>query len=288
MEGTVTSLRDPGSWGDGAFRADRFLRGLWVRGLFAGHRTSDGLRVFMARCPHHISILGRLDYEVPGIAPQLGVHGLDGLPAGGAPSVLVEVQPRGSFLQAFRGQGTSEDCVRIGCALARAVVSACERSILIEGLRPETVFLEGTPGALDLTGVTPRSAAVIGQGPLYAEVPAFGWDQFDPEQFAGEQPERAAYSVALVLWVLHQPDHPYGNYYGESAHRAREGMRDPWTGPPELGRILEPMLAYRLADRPSPQWMLAELEELARQWGIELPPFPPAWPAPPTETGPYR
>lgn len=288
----MINLRAPGSWGNGQFRGLRFLRGLWFRGMYEGVRVSDGLPVLLGRCPFRIAFEElALGYETPGVVPTFGLHELDDYQPSvltPMPTVVVEQLPRGSMLEAFRGRGTVADCVRLGCSLGRVVALACSRAIQVRGLRPESIFVEGQPGSLAFTGAAPRTAVVVGRGPQYAEVPAFGLGRYDSEDHE-RHPDAAAYSVALVLWVLMQGVHPYGDDSVDSANRAYANDRDPWLGPPELGRILEPMLAYHSGDRPSPQWFLAELEALAKHWGIEPTPFPPAWPEPPGPVdAPYR
>jgi len=286
----MSRVNEPGVWGNGAYRGERFLRGTWVRGMYAGARVADGLPVLLARCPFWINFasLG-LGYEIPGIVPTFGVHKLDGFVPNAfmpSPTVLVEVMPRGELLDTHRGHGTAEDCVRLGCSLMRCVVPACEAGVWVAGLRPESVFVDGVPGTLAFTGAAPRTAVAVGCGPLYATVPAFAMEEYDGEDL-NQTPAQAAYAVALTLWVTMQAVHPFGELT-TSAQRSPRGDCDPWLGPPELGRILQPMLAYKVGDRPSPQWMQAELEDLAQRWGIEPTPFPPTWPSPPHAVGPYR
>jgi hypothetical protein len=107
-----------------------------------------------------------------------------------------------------------------------------------------------------------------------------GWLEatFDPPtQSAFDRgADEIVYTVALLLWfgLLREHAFIFGTNRDEYDNMWRD-VRAPFTGPPELGRLLEAVLVSDVEKRMKAAELREELAKLAARWNIEPPPFPP-------------
>ena len=80
----------------------------------------------------------------------------------------------------------------------------------------------------------------------------------------------------MILWFALLGEHPYKHPdHSVIDDNIWEDRRRPFTGPPELGRLLESVLVADIERRMKTDEFRDELIRLARTWNVELPPFPP-------------
>ncbi len=218
-------------------------------------------------------------YDTVGISPLLYFGYLDGVTPldeatfrhlrkrGVYPHMaMVEARPLGERLLAVTPLSLAE-VIRLGLGLCDTLLSLDGRGIV--GLRPETVYVTGEHGSRCYAGAAPR--AYLMGGYKLAE----GWleDTFDPPtpSMFDRDIDEIVYTVALLLWFGLLREHAFR---GDPDNMWRD-VRAPFTGPPELGRLLEAVLVSDVEKRMKAPELREELATLAARWNIEPPPFPP-------------
>jgi hypothetical protein len=277
--------------GGGRIVIDEHLRGA----LWAGRQLGPRERAVIVLVRGFDYVRGKavLDewyrYEVPGIAPLAFLGYPDGLApsatpepiAPGAvravpPAMIAEVLPDGVPLAAAEPPLTDAEVIRIGIALCEVLAAWIAQAPWVsQGLAPETVYVAGEPGSRYFAGATPR---------VYALDDRAGWGgAFSAELYGGPMSgttelsvEDATFMVAQVIWFAATREHPY---VWPARTKALDNMehdrRRPFTGTAELGALLERVLVFDESRRIDLTELRAGLVELARQWSVELPPFPP-------------
>lgn len=226
-----------------------------------------------------------LRYEVPGIAPLVFFGYRDGLEPPDARTVrrleqwgmlpfmaVIEVRPEGKRLSEVAPLGPGE-AVRLGIGLCDTLLGLGGQKIL--GLHPQTVFVAGEHGNRFYAGATPRSLQMLGSDGMGA---VYSSEYFDPPTLSmyDRDADELVYTVALLIWFALLKSHAFrvGPSYKDENNMWND-IRAPFTGPPELGRLLEAVLVADVAKRMKAPELREELAKLAARWGVELPPFPP-------------
>ncbi len=183
---------------------------------------------------------------------------------------MAEAQPAGERLSTA-GLLNLPEVVRLGLGLCDTLLALDGRGIF--GLRTETVYVAGEAGNRYYAGAAPR-ASLMGGYPVGDDYDVT-FDPPTPSMFdrgAGE----LVYTVALLLWFGLLGEHAF--VFGKNRD-ARDNMwrdvRAPFTGPPELGRLLEAVLVSDVEKRMKAPELREELAKLAALWNVEPPPFPP-------------
>lgn len=269
--------------GEYVFR--KLLGGVPMAGVWHGTAQSNTdrdvvitYRSNLHRSPELESWLG---YEVPGLAPLLFMGSPDGheLPQrAGEPGwqlAVVELRPPGLTLQDSEPLNETE-LVRFGIGLCDTILSWNQRALITRGLRPETVYVAGQSGARYYAGATPRSSFLLSNSGMYR---AFSTDCYNPpsdNDYLEIAVDDEIFVVGLLLWFAFHRQHAYDvSGHPNQDDNIWEDIRHPFTGPPELGRLLEAVLVADPDKRMKAREFRDELAQLARAWDVELPPFPP-------------
>lgn len=278
-------MHGPGAtFGGGRFRVESVLRGHSLHGLHAGTRIADGRPVLIA-----VRVLDWAGWSVdelrlasPGIAPLLFIGPPDGYrpkqtSAGtGTIGAVIELRPAGVALSERAGTLTPRDIVRVGLGLVAAISAAGPGRALL-GVRPETTYLADEPDGPRLSGLAPRSARILthhhdGYGR------AFQHSYVAPEIHTSGEVSATSdlFSAALTLWTAFTGAHAYRVSPEDIDEEViAADQRGDFPGPAELARILEPVLQADVTRRPAVRWVQTQLHELAHQWGVAIPAFPP-------------
>lgn len=175
-----------------------------------------------------------LRYEVPGLA-KLAFFGH---PDVGDEVAIAEEEPDGDTL-AHVGTLSEFETIQLGIDLCElALAWAARRDELTIGLRPETVYLAGVAGARRFSGATPRTELLRSGETDPFEAPTQGYSSYTADDIG--------FLVARILWIALLGEDPYKfaghlNDYDNIWHDRRAN----WTGPPELGRLLEQVLVVQ-------------------------------------------
>jgi hypothetical protein len=223
-------------------------------------------------------------YDAVGIAPLIYFGYLDGVASldeemfrhlrkrGIHPHMaMAEARPLGKRLLSVSPLSVAE-VVRLGLGLCDTLLLLGERGVV--GLRPETVYVTGEPGNRHYAGAAPRAFLLGGYSP------GEGWLEasFDPPtpSMYDRDIDEVVYTVALLLWfgLLREHAFIFGTNRDEYDNMWRD-VRAPFSGPPELGRLLEAVLVSDVEKRMRTAELREELAKLAARWNIEPPPFPP-------------
>jgi hypothetical protein len=143
------------------------------------------------------------------------------------------------------------------------------------GLNPETIFVAGEYGNRFYAGATPRSFQMLGSDGMGA---VYSSEYFEPptQSMYDRGADELVYTVALLIWFALLKTHAFrvGPSYKDENNMWND-VRAPFTGPPELGRLLEAVLVSDVEKRMKAPELREELAKLAARWGVEPPPFPP-------------
>ena len=233
----------------------RRLRG----GLWIGRAGNHPVLIGHNRLPysqHKDAIDGLYRFDVPGLA---SLEFLGFPDDGGREVAIVEALPKGSPLAELQSL-TLAEVVQCGIGLCDTVLAwGARRHSLTEGLRPETVYMAN--GAY--TGATLRMALIAGE-------PYDG--TFSNERYKAPSDgapleltiDDAGFIVAQVLWFALLREHPYKVPGAlDETQNIWTDTRRPFTGPPELGRILEAVLVADPSRRLGVQGFRDQLAALA-------------------------
>lgn len=209
-----------------------------VRGrLWRGRTQHRSVLIVHNRIPYEqyrMEIDKLYRFDVPGIAPLEFLGFPDD---GGAEIALAEALPEGSPISELEPL-TASQVVQCGLDLCDAVLTWSERyESLIVGLRPETVYINGGR----YTGSTPRIALLAGD----PEGTTFGGPRYEAPNGSMQEGDAndTGFIVAQVMWFALLREHPYKFPGALNEHNnIWNDKRRPFTGPPELGRILEAVL----------------------------------------------
>lgn len=255
-------------------------------GLWRGRQLAPRKRPLLVTYGYVEEFLYRewICYDTVGIAPLVFFGYLDGVPPLDEPMyrqlrrkgvyphlAMAEARPQGEPLLAVAPL-TLAEVVRLGLGLCDMLLSM--GGLEIVGLRPETVYLAGEHGSRYYAGAAPRAFLTGGYTPGHGWLEAT-FDSPTPGIFERDAHE-LVYTVALLLWfgLLREHAFIFGKHIDDLDNRFRD-IRAPFTGPPELGRLLEAVLVSDVERRMKAPELREELAKLAVRWNIEPPPFPP-------------
>ncbi len=224
-------------------------------------------------------------YETPGIAPLVFFGYRDGVPLpdarliqrlkrwGSLPRMAsIEARPEGKRLSAAAPLSPGE-ALRLGLGLCDTLLGLNGQQVI--GLQPETIFVAGEHGNRFYAGATPRSFQMLGSDGMDA---VYSSEHFDPptQSMYDRGADELVYTVALLIWFALLKTHAFrvGPSYKDENNMWND-VRAPFTGPPELGRLLEAVLVSDVEKRMKAPELREELAKLAARWGVEPPPFPP-------------
>ncbi len=222
-----------------------------------------------------------LQYDVPGLAPLFFIGPPDGYKCPdwrrlqGGELVVIEARPEGAHLLEA-GRLSRNEIVRLGLGLCDTILAWSVQARITGGLRPETVYVVGSPGKRRFAGAIPRSFFILGNSERCA---AFSHEPYDPPigaYFADLAVDDEVFVVALLLWFALLGEHAYAVPGHPSLdNNMWDDIRLPFTGPSELGRLLEAVLVADADRRMKAGEFREELARLAHAWNVDLPPFPP-------------
>lgn len=271
-----------GTFDRGRYRSDRLLRGDLLHGVREGVRTSDDHPVLITVRLHDWDRypLEVLRLAIPGIAPLLFCGPPDRYKppkvktVAGTVGAVIESRPVGVPLSDLSGRLHPQDIVRIGLGLC-ATIRAAAGGQAIRGIRPETVYVDQDGRGPGFSALAPRSILLLSHvGNEYGR--AFRNNYDSPELWINADPSAMSdlFSAALTLWAAFTGSHAYHLTPKEPDEdvMARDD-RGPFPGPPELARILEPILVADPSRRPSVAEVLQHLTDLAEHWRVEVSPF---------------
>jgi hypothetical protein len=248
---------------NGAFSIDRWIMGATSCGRLLGHdhKTGQPVHIGITR-PVSVTpdeLAARLAYEVPGVARCLFIGTLDA-PSGIEDHVIVvEEAGPGKALTQCTSDLNSQTRLQVAQQIGHTLVHAERQGIALGGLHPDLVW----PDSLSGIGTTlaPRfpvllavkkKQRMVGEAPWpFSDVGPF----IDPMMLNPWHATAAgdAYCFGLLLAWLFGNKHPFA----EAAHRGNnawlsamaEDERDPFSGPPEIGKILDDVLVAEPARR---------------------------------------
>ena len=240
----------------GRIVVEQRLRGSLLRGRAGDEPVIIGYSDLPYR-EHRKEIDSFYQFETPGIA-RLEYLGFPD--DGGTKVAMVEALPGGAPVSELLAP-TAADVVRCGLGLCDTILAwGAKREFLIGGLRPETVYMSN--GAY--TGATPRVALVAGE-PLDG---TFSNAQYSAPVDNGPLEltvDDAGFIAAQVMWFVLLREHPYQLPDApDERYNIWEDRRRPFTGPPELGCILEAVLVADPSRRLGVQGFRDQLAALVR------------------------
>ena len=266
------------------FVFEEWLRGSFREGLWRGEQLRPVRRsVLIAFTSLHYSddLDALLRYDAAGIAPLLFIGSPDGYRRSkqkttrGWEIAVIEARPAGEMLNDV-GLLTAGEVVRLGLSMCDTIVAWAERATITRGLCPATVYVAGDQGQRRFTGATPRSFLVLGSEGMNTDFPNHAYDAPSDNAALDATLDDAAFTVAMILWFALLREHPYDvPGHPHQYDNIWNDIRRPFTGPPELGRLLEAVLVADVAKRMKTDEFRVELAKLARAWNVDLPPFPP-------------
>lgn len=210
-----------------------------------------------------------LAFDTPGVPPIAHIGPVE---TGEFPleiDALIETMPDGARSHEWvPAPLTPQAAATLGIAMARVLDEAHRHGLVLAGVRPQTVWVSGTPERPRLAGLTPRAelfwqtAARLDYGvpPAYDDVYAA------PEWLGGHEPTAASdvFSLCATLaWWL-TGDHPFaGRSFMEQTDAILAGRRAPWRGPAALREVIERGLARRPGERASLADVITALQAFA-------------------------
>jgi hypothetical protein len=269
----VTTPRIPSgeTASEGAFRIDS-----WIGGdRLLGTSVHDGRRVHVTHLRESAASLRQLHtllmYDVPEVAKCLFVGGLDG--PNSDHLVMIEELPSGRSLIHNHHLGELQ-CLDVSLQLARLVSSAAAHQVVLAGLVPELVFLDASLRV----GLVPRPRTFLATAPRNRKVldghwgtPTFDYN-IGPFLDASRLDVLLAdtstdvYELGLLIAWIYERKHPYSNageHPGDRLYAMQSDERDPFTGPPAIGQLLDGVLLADPTRRLPPHEVVSRLQSMS-------------------------
>jgi hypothetical protein len=164
---------------------------------------------------------------------------------------VVDDRPPGLDL-VTAGQLTLDETIELGVSLCNTVTgwAASRDGVITRGLRPETIFMSGSPGNRTFSGATPRPFFLLGNDGTSPAYPRLSFDP--PAASIFEFPvSDAVFTIATILWYAFTGAHPYVVPGGDVTQNVWIDRRAPFAGPQALGQLLEGALIAEPSNRVS-------------------------------------
>jgi hypothetical protein len=207
-------------------------------------------------------ILSRLALAFDGIAALEYV----GAPDPGVPhtDVLVERLPTGQPASPTLAEPA---LVRLGIDVARVVAPVHAAGQVIDGIRPELIYVNADDGEPRFSGLVPRGPAFIASAPISRGVRSYPVPYLSPEQYLSNQsgPASDVFALCATLFFLGSGAHPFGDpdQIVDLLNRLSTGGVSPWPGSPALGAVLVRGMPPRIGERTTASTLADELSRLA-------------------------
>jgi hypothetical protein len=236
----------------------------YYRGHVAG-RPGDR-RLVTVSGPHaepHAVLVAHLALPVVGIAPLELVSTVDDPEDGWRGDCMVEVAPEGAPALALAPL-PEPAAVRIALRVAEIAAGAHGAGLVVNGIRPDLVYVTGDRVHPEVTALAPRGprfihearAASSGLGALAA--------LYDRETMLGLPPTAASdvFALCATVFQLVTGQHPFGEHPGEQLSRMAADAPLDWPGSPALGALLRRGFSPDPAARPTVAELAAALATL--------------------------
>lgn len=223
-----------------SYLGDRFeiretLAGSPERGRYRGYDWRTRRAVLVTLGPPQRDDLDavrrELSLDVPGVAALLHVGGVEN--GESRYDALVEEEPAGE-------PWTSGDPVATGLELAATIREAHARGLVLGGVRPEVVYVDGDDR---LGGVAPRCEPFLARATTrcHGVAPCFEHFFVSPEQLAlqPKSPADDVFALAATIAMIEAVEHPFEGSYADNAIAIATGRRRPWRGSASLGAVLD-------------------------------------------------
>ncbi len=228
----------------GRFEIEDELFGSPDRGLYRGRDVKRNVPVLITLgTPQREPVAKleqRLAYEVPGVAALLHIGPLASAGEARYDGLVEEEPPPGVRATGWPNLGATEAAQR-GLAVGKTIAAAHARGLVLGGLRPELVFLDGDR----VVGITPRCDLFHASmtKPDHGVALCFPHIYFAPEVLARPQdPATAAadvFALAAMIAFWHTGNHPFTGEYSANVMAIVTRQRTPWRGDAALGAIVE-------------------------------------------------
>lgn len=252
----------------GRYRLTTLLRGEQSEGLWVATDREHGSDVWVTfrNIPATQPLLDKLTFSAKGVAAPLYVGAPDPYRPGDdhvprAFLVIVDEIPNGQAL-AEAGRLEVREAIRLGLDLCEVITewAAARGGYVLNGLRPETVFVIGEAGARRFSAATPRPYYILSDESPYGSYP---YPPYRPPSGDWDpSPHDALFVVALLIWYAVTGIHPYVIPNSDMRVNQWHDTRLPFEGPAALGELLERALIADLALRISVVDFRAGLEKL--------------------------
>jgi hypothetical protein len=219
--------------------------------VYRGRAKRDGAPLLITVTTGHADDPARHAAEealtVPGIAPLLGLGRVAGQAFADA---LAEIIPAGRPASEL-APIEEPTLVRLARSLTQAVARVHAQVKVLDGIRPELIYVDDGGAFLALAPRGPRfiaSATPVAAGPRSYPLPFVGHETLalgKPVGYAGD-----VFALCASVFVLGTGKHPFGEDLHQILQRMMAGDPQAWPGSARLGEILRKGLARNPTDRP--------------------------------------
>lgn len=247
--------------GGGRFVIERKVPGSAFFTRYTGRESSTGRLVHATDVVSSSRTVDELrnllSYDVPGVAKCLFVGGVDGDSRGSRRVVVVESLPDGIALSGVGRRLTDVESLRIARDVARMIATAPQRKVILGGIMPDLVYVRlDAPVTVGLVPRTPMLASTLNAKVM---TESFALPDLkhralfmDPMMLDVMSATTATdvYCWGLLTAWMFEGKHPFTAAALDSEDwlgPMERDERDPFLGPPAIGRILDRVL---LADSP--------------------------------------
>jgi len=232
----------------GEFIITEHLYGEPEAGIFRGRvgGAPDGQAVLIttgtAQADVFAAVFERLEFDgIDGVSELLCINRLDTDEL--RRDAMVEVEPEGQPISSLVGTLSPPSVLSVGSQLAQLLSDAEFLDEAMVGLRPELIYVDAGADEVAFTGTAPRSALFwAGMKPTSIGVPpCFDVSYLAPEVLAVKPVHIAAdlFSVCAMLAEWASGQYPFTTPPPSPLLAPLLGTRVPWTGPRELGAVLD-------------------------------------------------
>jgi len=259
---------------DGSYLADRWIQGDHRCGRLLGHDrgTNSPVHIGITR-PATVrleELSARLSYEVPGVSRCQFVGSVDPSSELGNKIVVVEEMRGLHSLTQQREHLDRRTRLHVVTQVAKTMLRASRQSVVLGGIHPDLVWMDDMGSDVTLT---PRFPVLIAVREHRRSTGPGAWPFSDIGPFVDPMmlnlwfatPAADAYQLGLLVSWIFANRHPFAEV---SSRRGNDWLtpmqddeRDPFTGPPAIGRILDRLLVADPAKRMPIDEVAAALED---------------------------